>query len=359
MKKIISLLLILVMCIMPFQTAKAETTKHNINEITNEFLTIALENNEYFNLPNLQNKKIYISNPIRPYKIDENKLSKSNDIEYYFIKADDEYIACVTLCYENEEVVSSAINVDISDFLNEYNLNDKTFSLIASKGKLYLKTSEYVALVAGTTENNTSMRLNGIDETIEMLEESDVEFENLITNEYIYLTNNYTKASTRATTILNVPYVPQYDYPICWAASAGALGRFHTGISQYTALQLASIVGVGANGGTIYDSANVLQTVYKVKTTIQFGVMSTSQIIANIKAGRPILAHFFNASEGHAVVVCGYYEPEPGVNQNYFVRDSNFSSMQIIKHYGTNISIDYLAGSKMNWESALYKSSIE
>lgn len=348
--------MILFFILSPLQIIKAEEPATNVTEIVEDLLTSALKNNSYFNLPDLMNQEIYVCSPISPFLLSDNQIKRQEDIEYYLLCTQDKYIACIVLCYNNDVLVSASLNTDISSMLEDSNLNLQAFSLIASGGDLYIKTSSEV-IIANKNCNEEDATVFNQDDILLELESFDIELCEIDVLETID-TSNFNIASPRSSTVLDVPYVSQNNYNICWAAAAAALGRYYTGstYAQYSAYDLASMVGVGNQGAGIDKSMQILSSIFKINTTYTSSMLTSGTIVNYINMRKPILVGFSNSKEGHMVVLCGYDDGGNGSNMKYYVRDSNYSgSYQIVKPMSNGIiGMDYYSGI-MYWNEAAYR----
>ncbi len=270
------------------------------------------------------------------------------------VKAEDEYIACITLCYKDGTAISAALNTEIASMLND-NLNDDGFLIIVNEGRLYLRTEQGITEVSNIGRKD--MKISSKDVCfISIANEAQWNPCHLVAKEKILLPFART-ISLRSSRILSVSYVSQGDYDLCWAAAAAALGRYYTGdtYSQYSPYALASIVGVGNNGAGIDKAREILETVFHISTIYVASQMSTHTIVTHINEGRPIMVGFSNSTVGHMVVLCGF--DDSGENMQYYVRDSNTPSMQIVMalYSDGSIVMDYYSGLTVYWNEAVYK----
>lgn len=364
MKRIICSLLLILLCISPTQKVKAEET-FSVNEVAVQLLTSAMNNWEAIGLPDVQGESLYICNSINPYCFDGNELTVSSDVEYYLIKTMEEYIACITLCYENGAVISATLDTGIAEVLNTYDIVNEDFALIVNGGILYLKTEESV--VPGNYSTAGMARtVSEVDNTAYLLNKKECETYNLVVEEELQMPMARS-VMPRSSKILTVPYVSQGDYDLCWAAAASALGQYYTGdtYAYLTPYDLASIVGVGNQGASMSKAQQILSDVFHISTRYKSGQMSASEIVGHINVARPLLVGFYRCdtiasqeiATGHMVVVCGF-DDSSSSGMQYYVRDSNFSSLKIVYDLsgdGTVVMDGYSIFGPLYWNETAYK----
>lgn len=353
MKRFVCITLVLLLVCSSIPNANAtETIDFSIVSLASKFISSAYANNEYFNLPNNQ-EDIYLCNPVNPHIIQNNSLAANEDIEYYLIKMGNKYIACITVCYKNGQPLSASFSTDIAVLVNN-SISDEIL-LVVNDCQIYLKAENGVFFNSDTDTLERNMSVE--NQMCERIAEISFESQHISVMQKVPIVSTY--SSSRASSILNVPYVSQSNYPICWAASAASFGRYYTGsnYSQYTAYDLACMVGVGPNAGSMDDSRSILSSIFKINTTI-VSTMSYSQIISKINSGHPILVGFLNSKNAHMVVLCGYDNGAGSSNTLYYVRDSNSTSLQIVVTYASgSIAMDYYStAGVMYWNEAAYKS---
>lgn len=356
MKRIISFALTLILLVLPLCciTVSAEDISVNIDTIATDLLQSALENPVLFGVPELNDKHIYICEPIHPYAIENETLVENDTIEYYLLIADNEYFACVTVCYDQGIAQTATLSTTIATILETYDIEDSAFLLVLNGGKLYLKTEsttvcgsgDTTAIISSSDSADLCAQIDAISFVLDGIE---------VKNELQLVQPT---AIGRSSTTLSVPYVPQGDMPICWAAAAAAFGQYYTGnaYSALSAYDLACIVGVGCNGASIEYSQQILEDVFHIQTTAVY-TMSASQIINKLVQRQPVIAGFHNGDVGHVVVICGYDDHSTGENIDFYVRDSNTPNIKIVKTLSNGTLImDYYNVKTMKFEVAVYKS---
>ncbi|MBQ6949206.1 MAG: C39 family peptidase, partial [Firmicutes bacterium] len=122
---------------------------------------------------------------------------------------------------------------------------------------------------------------------------------------------------------LNVNYVTQGNFNLCWAASVACIGEYITGIYK-TAYQVANQMGIGFyDGATATQMKNAYSTIYGLNATkYTRASLTTSRIYGSIDNDKPVHGLFIESggSMGHAVVIYGYYFDASG---NCFVQYMN------------------------------------
>lgn len=267
--------------------------------------------------------------------------------------ADNEYFACVTICYDQGVAQTATLSTTVATVLETYDVKDSAFLIVSNGGELYLKTES--TTVHGTGDNTAVFSSNDSADLCVQIDAIPFDLDGVEVKNELQLIQP--TATARSSTVLSVPYVSQGDYPICWAAAA-AFGQYYTGntYSNLTAYDLACIVGVGAQGSTIASSQKILSTVFHIQTTA-VSTMSTTQIINKLVQQQPVIAGFHNGTEGHMVVICGFDDHSTGVNIDFYVRDSNTRNIQIVTTLSNGIIImDYYYGiAPMQFNVAAYK----
>ena len=311
--------------------------------------------------PILKGKTIYLCNPINAHRLVDGELIANQNIEYYLVKADSRYVACVTVCYDSGKLVTASFNTDIAQALEYYDIGTNAVALVGHEGSLYIKTAdECVKWNSSNLDNDVPINRQGVsvDSVATQIVSADCQLGSI--NIYYNLNIDASQIqSTRSSRMLEVPYVSQGNYNICWAAAAASLGQYYTGsqYSNYTAYDLACMVGVGPNGGTMSDATNLLSSFFGIQTTTVNGQMGYGQIINLLQSSTPILAGFYDpVGVGHMVVVCGFDYSYPNTYVKYYIRDPNTSSVQfVIAETAEPIIIDYYYGLEMQWNQAAYR----
>ena len=166
----------------------------------------------------------------------------------------------------------------------------------------------------------------------------------------------------RSSKILNVPYVAQ-GVNTCWAAAGVAVGKYYTGISSYTADELAAQMGYPNQSAGMSVTKSLLTRFYQVNTTYYSGRLSDSVAINLFQQSKPIIAGFTGyayingniGSVAHMVVLCGYDDHATGVNITFYVRDSEHTSLKsVISYSADKLALDYNEGVLLYWVEGLY-----
>lgn len=349
------------MCFCCTPKAFAAESNFNVEQTATILINNALTHPDEFYLPDLTNKAIYICRPIHPHVIEGNGFMQCNDIEYYMIRTENDIIACVTLCYEDGEVVSASLDIGLANIINGHCELEDAFRIVVQSGTVYLKTADGVVngmasaqvMPRDAEQNVTIASINNIEGELDTL---------IVQSELLGIIANPIVA--RSSRILSVPYVSQEGLPICWAAAAAAMGRYYTGSAyvNYSASTLAAMVGVGNQGGTILDSMKILSDIFHVNTTFYNGRLSNNTTINLFQQGKPILAVFHGYYDaipeqevGHMVVLCGYDDNNTGSNTILYIRDSNYTTLTSVISFSDNeLRMDYYTGITMYWVQGAY-----
>jgi len=307
--KKVGILILIIACIgvkKPLTVSAQQTySKFSISTKINEFLQIAALDPEQYGLSNVDLNNLQLCEPISPYTITENgELKEIQEIKYYFICSNGQPVADVIFCKDSNLSIPSLTfetetALKLSDFLktnNEFTLlhNDNDISILPSGNKLMYSVDSPIGLSMTKVESN-----------------------NMVTSSYpsYYL--------------LNVPFVPQGNDNLCWAACAASVGKYKTGISR-TARDVADQLEVGYDdGANISLTSEALSNVFGILSTAVSGYMQNISYIADeLIADKPIIAGFANPSYGHMVVICGYSASTQGAV--LIVRDPNHSSTKMV-----------------------------
>lgn len=323
----------------------------------------ALSNNSFFGLPSVEGKTIYLCEPISPYYINGDGLQKNGDIEYDLIRADMDYIACVTVCYQNGQFATASFGTDVALALEGLDVGTSNVLLVSSDGSLYIKMEN------GTTKWSSSETIERNENSNTVSEEADTvcaQLESIQCNlsaisvKGVLNLPTATPVTPRYSKILNVEYVPQNGMDICWAAAAASLGRFHTNneYSNYSALELINAMGASVTGGTMADSIELMRRFFDYEALYYDGQLS-GVVINQLNSYKPILAGFFceDTEIGHMVVICGFDYPGVGYDMKYYIRDPNSSAIQIVSApYDETLILDYYTAQTgpMSWCETAY-----
>lgn len=346
------------LCFPVFPVTATDDTESPVESIVYELLRDALSKNTYFNIPEVDGKTIYLCHPINPHYLRNNVLIPNPEIEYYLIKANTEYIACVTVCYSGNTIVSASFSTNIASALEHYNIAENDCVLVANGGFLYIKTTSSVSKWNPSAQSQdvaTATLSTTHDSLIEQIHSAQCELESIAVAQELDISTIRIGAS-RSWRYLDVPFVSQEGLPICWAAAASALGQFYTG-RQYTASEISLFIHGGTSGGSMDDARTALRSLFNIETTRVYGEMRYNTIINHLHSSNPLLVGFSNAEEGHMVVLCGYDYSYPSTQVKYYFRDSNFTSLQtVMVPMDGPIQVDYFYDTgAMTWIEAAYK----
>jgi len=285
-------------------TASAQTNPNfDINSKINEFLQIAALEPEEYGLYNVDLNNLEVSDPISPYSYTENgELEEIKDVNYYFICSNGQPVANVILC-ENDKlsVPSATFETETALKLSEFLKTNNEFTLIHNNNDLLiLPLGNELVLSAIQPIDFTQNKVDGI------------------------IASSYPSSYS-----LNIPYVPQGNNGLCWAASVASVGKYKTNISK-TAKEVADQMGVGYNeGANIYLASEALSNVFGIRSTAVSGYFRNISDIADVLlTGNPIIAGFSNSSSGHMVVISGYRASTQ--EAVLLIRDPNSSSTKMV-----------------------------
>lgn len=344
MKKFMRIILAIMLIANFLVPVKVKAEESNIIQEATELLNSALSHNELFNLPNVENKNIYISNPISLYKKESNdEYSLFEDKEYYLIYTDDEFIAGLVAIYENDEIASIIFNVSLAELFNKYNIKNEEFIFA-------IQDDEYTLEVIDASQN-TGLLQNEIYSISKLSN--------------INLSSSYIQARSSGR-VLDIDYVPQGIYNTCWAASALAVGWYYypDKCSDYTAATMSDAMGISKyQGASMSETREILSTYFNITTTHISTTMDKGTIINHINNSRPIIIGYritpaedssVSVAKGHMVVLAGFRVSASSSTVNYYFRDSKTSSFVIVS--STTFPNTYeFEGVTLKWKEACYK----
>lgn len=332
----------------------------SVEDVAVALINDAIEKPDYFQLPSVDGKSLYICNAINPYRVSDDELVNCENIEYYLVRTEDEYFACITLLYADGQLLSASLNLDVSEEIsNSCTIND-SIQIIVQDGNIYIRTANGLTNSrnnnADISDSKEQLVLQGIIATSKMRTEVPS-----IKSQLTGIVNN--PVIPRSTKMLNVPYVSQEGMNICWAAAGAAFGRYYTG-NSYTHLSasaLARLMGHEATKAGMQTTRQMLSSIFNVNTTYYPGRLSNGTSINLFQQNKPILAGFYgyiiasNEEAGHMVVLCGFDDGWTGGQVTYYVRDSNTENiMSVISYSNTELAMDYYSGLVMYWVESAY-----
>ena len=252
---------------------------------------------------------------------------------------DDEYIAAIIVCYEENEIVSISLNTYISQLFNEQEINMEKFVLIANEGTLLLETSNSSSK-SSISNINYSTKLSQISKMSD-----------------IYLTSTLS-VEPRGSMVLDVPFVQQYK-ETCWAAASLAFAWYYDPNERpfFTPKSVADLYGIGYNDGATWSTVyEFLRDYFELDCYKYTGsTLAKGTIINLINTGNPLIVGFANSDYAHMVVLVGFDDGETGSTMKYYLRDSNYSDYQIISTSTSTIKMDYYSSyGTMTMTGALY-----
>lgn len=355
MKKLVCALLVLfLLCNIPCSILASEST-FSIEDVATELINDALAQPNEFGLPDLNGQNIYLCNAINPYTLEEDELIPCSNIEYYIVKTDDSFVACITLCYSDGMLLSASLDVNIANVLNSACSTDDAIQIVTEGGSVYIKTESDVS---NSTSSQTS-RISEVDITENAISQAEGKPDVLtVKSQLSEIVTNPIVPRTSVT--LYVPYVPQGEEPICWAAAAAAFGRYYTGstYSHYTASDLVQAIGAEIGGGTMEDARKILTDIFGINTTYYSMQLSVSAAINLLQQAKPILAGFTGSYSdtgeevSHMVVVSGFDYTSSATK--FYIRDSNYAATKSVLVYSRSVAMEYYDGIVMWWDESAY-----
>lgn len=344
MKKILYFILTIILTLSSANPIKA--IESEIIQSATELLNSALSHNELFNLPDLSNKEICLSSPIKIYQKDlANNYLPIKNKEYYLIYTDDAFVAEIVVMYENNEIISTTFNTSLAQLFNEENIKNDSFILTTRNEKYAIE------------QVNSLEKINAPQNIIHKI--------SAIAS--IGLSSSYAN-QPRSGRVLNIPYESQGIYNTCWAASALVVGWYYYPNKQpnLTPYQIAQEMGIsGFAGGNMSDTQQALEEYFGIEAEYVPGTLGKGTIINMINQGKPIIVGYrktvaedptLERSLGHMVVLAGYDVSTSSSTVKYYFRDSDSeSSSYVIVRSNTFPSEYEYSGITLNWKNACYR----
>ena len=336
MKRLLRLFLTVVLIISTLVPIKA-TNESEILEYAINYLNSALAHKELFDLPDLSNENIYISNPIKHCSVNSHgEYSLMENYEIYLIYTDDEFIGGMVVAYENNQIIATSFNIFLAELFNENQLAEHDFILIGKDGKY-------------------SVEIIKEDEINELNREF---VYNVACYSDLYLTTSY-NIQPRSGRVLNISYVAQVGNT-CWAASALALAWYYypNTNTEYTPTSVATMYNLTTDDyGTMNHTWVFLDQEFNINCTRTTTVMDKGTIINHINNSRPIIVGYLptGSGAGHMVVLSGYDVNTSNSSVNYYFRDSNYSTFQIVTSSSSPNALIYAGSPTLYWAEAIYK----
>ena len=143
MKKILILIVCLAMLLSI--TAYAQPDKEDVinvfslEQIATRMVQLISMEAEDYGLSSVSFDNVYLSNPVRPYSVREDKSFVVDEtIEYYPVCANGEVIAILTVLSDENGNSTTLLNTEFAKELNEFIGNDKNtkFAIIHDSGSL-------------------------------------------------------------------------------------------------------------------------------------------------------------------------------------------------------------------------------
>ncbi len=351
MKRIISAIMLMVLlfsnCIYAAESKKISESE--ILQIAETMLQVTLEEPKAYGLDNIDYDQLAICKPIKPYNYESKNIQVIEDIEYYPVISGDNIVGNFTVCYGESGDYSVSFDTQFVKELNKYYSKNEKFALIHNNGELIVKNKNSVTKIISSEGKNT-IKQSAKDV---MMGNDGIELTNIEKMGNITSAETLAQASASTYKRIDMLYVSQGSYNLCWAAVAASMGEYYTGTTK-TATYVADQLGIGYNdGGTVIDTKDALDTIYGKNAVAGAWILDQSSVVQAIDADTPIAASFGSStgSMGHQVVICGYSYGSQGMVG--IVRDSNYSSYklvyQAVSNGTTTFSMDYYTGGTMYW----------
>ena len=345
MRRIISLIAAVAMILCSVVFSSAAEQQHTVESVAVQLINDALTHPECFGLPELGDEEIYICEGINPFTKVNDEMTRCQEIEYYFVRTESEYIACITVCIVEGEPKSACLDVSLANKLNEEcGLNDAV-RLIVQNGELQILTNNTAR------DNELSSYADKVTNNFEII---------TIKSELAGIQIN--GVNTRSSKILSVPYVKQVSNT-CWAAAGASFGRYYTGnkYSHLDAVDLANEMGVAINtGASMETTQKMLKDVFGINTIYKDSSLSHQTAISMFQQGKPIIAGFYVdrflvSDMGHMVVLCGFDDNNTGETITYYIRDPKSETMKSVMCASDEaLTLDRFLGKPMQWIESLY-----
>ncbi len=332
MKKILILIVCLAMLLSI--TAYAQPDKEDVinvfslEQIATRMVQLISMEAEDYGLSSVSFDNVYLSNPVRPYSVREDKSFVVDEtIEYYPVCANGEVIAILTVLSDENGNSTTLLNTEFAKELNEFIGNDKNtkFAIIHDSGSLYILGKDEIKLAKDINPSSGMKVLKSSKVKAEELDTDSIVIGSM--SEYLVLdVPQVTILRTQMYNKLDLPHKSQ-TYDLCWAANVASVGQYKTGINK-TAQQVADLQGIPYIGGaSMQDVEDALDDIYNISSTDCSYSLNLTDVCYEIDDDKPVIAAFLslNGSYGHGVVICGYAHSVSS-GSIYYLRDPYYTS---------------------------------
>ena len=314
MKKVISLFICVLMCVLNVTPALAniigQTDNINIKrddyaqEIIKTYIEVSTDasENDIFNLS-------------QAYTVNNDE---KNDNRIYFLFKNGICIGQLSVAFINNRFTSTFFSYDIPVITTAYK-NSTSFSLWSKGESLFFVSENAINLLNGPSITSNKLVLpTDINSTYSMLNLSSIS----------YLPSNETRVIDEL--ILDVIYRSNYElsngHGICWAACDASIGEYHTG-TRLTAYQLyiylSDLYNDQPEGNEQWKKRAIRY--YGLTPVYQNNGLSLTTTLSRLNEGKPIHAGIerSSASTTHGVVICGYKTVNNSTNYCLKLMDPN------------------------------------
>lgn len=308
MKKLLSLILVLSICITSVITAYATNvsscafTQAELNGISK--ILYDSYNFDIFNISNCSLSSLRLSSPINSYTyLEDNLVATTN--QYIPVYYNNNNICGVVISFVNDDnetnyTYNESYSSELNSFINE---NNSLAIVGVEDGLLAISEDDYIVL-RGTVTNS---EINALSQNSESIAYSEV-----VQYSSLELNMAYPRSSS---TVIDIPRRRQMHNFDCWIACVGCIGEFKKpSISrqQWELITIASRLFDWSDEddcfGSITQTRDLLAHVYGVGSSAHTGSITMTTVTNNINNNKPVAIGFFPPSGGigHMVVFNGY-----------------------------------------------------
>ena len=243
-----------------------------------------------------------------PFIVDRLDIEYQDEIYYYPIADDKDKIWFVIALANTTNGWCMTLNQEYVDDLNKADYIDKSAVIYAQKDQYCLINSD---VELGELKNDRLENIDYIEDinnTIEQMQKIDTNDINNQRNNMICKSGGFL-SNTNKNVILDYFHgsVGQGPHGLCWAASMASIINFIKD-TNYTAINIADMYGIGYDIGANIDSVETYFKDFNIYYRRYLGMLTPTQVKRNLKAKKPIYVTAYSAARdaGHAVTTYGW-----------------------------------------------------
>ena len=314
---------------------------------------------ELYGLKDVNFEKISVGNQIPAYEYIDGKLNILN-VSIYPLTVNEKLIAFVINNSGNYQFTTGLVK-EISSSIK----SNESFALVYDKNTCYAYTENglFPLNQFGDEYSNGRQKIDKVENISNIKETKLSKFSSVQPLGYSENSDETVAATYAVTTTSNnyvtceVPYVPQGNYVICWAASIASIGNYLRGINHDAVYVAQCYYGTNFNQGLDDgDTAMIiLNSIYNnVSYSYSNGIPTENFIWNKIFTGKPLYGGFQtgNSLAKHAAVICAI-----STTNDYFCVEDSTCGRLMSSYSGSTYSF-YSIGNGMTWYLIGYGASI-